>query len=444
MRRMAIVLVVAVLLAGCAWARPRFDGARTAHNPIEVGISRENVATLTESFRVFTANVDPPPAFVVAHGHLYVQGSPTQVFDSAGGPSCSGSPRTCPAQWSVPESSPPEVVGDTLYSASAAYDADGVRGCSGAPKVCEPLWMDRDAGSQTATVDLATLHFGFGGNGNAHGAETVVLNGFRNPKPASCTAPAGQLPSCSVAWTRVVGSGSSGGIVGQPAIADGRLFTSYSAVGAPHGTLMAFDGSVTTTNASLWTAVLPGVGSPDIAVADGIVVTTAQTPTGKVVVAYDAAGVKNCSGTPTVCTPLWVSDPWTGAGFDAAPALANGVLYRAVGDQLRAYDLHGVKGCSGTPVVCQKLWVGAVGPGVTAPAVANNVVYTSASDGTVQAYDAQGVTGCSATTRVCGPLWQTNLGSVAGPVEVSGGRIYVGTGTATGFGADSVRVFAPS
>jgi hypothetical protein len=230
--------------------------------------------------------------------------------------------------------------------------------------------------------------------------------------------------------------------VGLPAVANGHVFSSYSAVGAPNGTLLAFDGSA--TYSPVWTASLPGVGSQDIAVADGVVVTTAQTPTGSVVVAYDAAGVRNCSGQPKVCTPLWTSDPWTGAGFDAAPALANGVLYRAVGNQLRAYDLHGVQGCSGTPVVCQKLWVATVGPNVTAPAVANNVVYTSASDGTVEAFDAQGVTGCSATTRVCGALWDTNLGSAAGPVEVSGGRVYVGTGDPTGFGTGSVRVFAPS
>jgi outer membrane protein assembly factor BamB len=62
---------------------------------------------------------------------------------------------------------------------------------------------------------------------------------------------------------------------------------------------------------------------------------------------------------------------------------------------------------------------------VTAPAVANSVVYTSASDGTVQAYDARGIDSCSATTHVCAPLWSTDVAAAAGPVEVAMGRVYV-------------------
>ena len=58
--------------------------------------------------------------------------------------------------------------------------------------------------------------------------------------------------------------------------------------------------------------------------------------------------------------------------------------------------------------------------------MANGLVYVSAADGTVQAYDAAGVTDCSATTRVCSALWDTNIGGSVGPVEVAGGRVYVG------------------
>ena len=60
----------------------------------------------------------------------------------------------------------------------------------------------------------------------------------------------------------------------------------------------------------------------------------------------------------------------------------------------------------------------------------------------MHAYDAQGVMGCSGAARVCSPLWPTDLGSAAGPVEVSGGRVSVGTGTAAGFGTGSVRRIA--
>jgi hypothetical protein len=101
------------------------------------------------------------------------------------------------------------------------------------------------------------------------------------------------------------------------------------------------------------------------------------------------------------------------------------VLYRSVGSQLRAYDANGVTNCSGTPKVCFPLWKAFVGPNVSAPAVANGLVYVSSSDGTVEAIDAAGIAQCSATTRVCSALWATNVGAAAGAIEVDNGRVYV-------------------
>jgi hypothetical protein len=431
-RRTVLVVVVVVVLAGCAWGRPRFDAANTGHNPLELSIARENVSTLKETFRVSSPGLTTPPTFVVTHNHLYVEGSPSEVFDAVGADGCSGSPRTCQPQWTITQHQSPDVMESTLYLGGAAYDADGVQGCSGSPKVCDPLWFDDGTGAPTGPVDPTKLNLRFGGPA-LHGAEQVNIYGHLIQKPPGCTAPAGIVPSCSAAWGRTLGGGPNGGQVGWPAVADGRIFASYSGVGG-QGILYAFDGR-DATGPTLWSASLPGVGGPTIATADGLVVTTVQTPLGSWLAAYDAAGVKNCSGSPTTCTPVWVSDPWGGAGGDAVPALADGVVYRVTGSQLRAYDLHGVQNCSGSPVVCHQLWVGDVGARVTPPAVANGVVYTSAADGTVQAYDARGVSSCSATTRVCSALWDTNVGSAAGPVEVSAGRVYVATAAGT------VRVF---
>ena len=189
----------------------------------------------------------------------------------------------------------------------------------------------------------------------------------------------------------------------------------------------------------MWSATLDGVGGVGIAVSDGVVVIGANTPSGAKLEAFDAAGTLNCSGVPKTCQPLWVSDPWTGTGFEAAPAIANGRVYRAVGTQLRAYDLHGSPNCSGSPKVCGKLWGAQVGTGVRAPAVANGLVYVSAADGTLQAYDANGSTNCSATTHICSALWDRNLGSSAGPIEVANGRVYVGAvdGNVHGFSLSS-------
>jgi outer membrane protein assembly factor BamB len=428
MRRAAAVLTIVVVLAGCAWARPRFDAAKTGRNPLEVSISRDNVSALRESFRVSApTSIAVAPDVVVARNHLYVSGGPSAVFDAFGVEGCSGSPRTCAPQWTVDGSYFPDVVGSTLYHATTAFDADGVEGCGGTPKVCRPLWFGGRDGSPTGPVDPATLQFGFAGFGG-HGWEDTWLRGYPlHPELDDCVpSPSAGAPECPEAWARYLGGSPNGSTSALPAVADGRVFTAYTSVVTDHGTLYALDGR-DATGPTLWSALLPGENGPDLAVAEGVVVATVHIGLDRQLAAYDAAGVTNCSGAPKVCTPLWVSDIWTGGGDEAAPAIADGIVYRAVGSQLRAYDLHGQQNCSGTPVVCQRLWVASVGNGITAPAVANGLVYVGSADGHVEAFDARGITGCSATTRACGPLWTANVGAAVGNVVVSAGRVYVPT-----------------
>jgi hypothetical protein len=391
---------------------------------------------MRESFRVSTAGAGFAPQVAVVRNHLYVSGGPSAVFDSVGVEGCSGAPRVCAPQWTINQNGELDVIDATLHIGSVAYDADGVRECSGTPKVCEGMWLYTGEGIPTGPVDPTKLHFQLGGY-TFHGSEDLYLDGSLAPKDLSTcvTGVPGTIPGCRVAWTRALGGGPLGSRIGMPAQADGRIFASYSSPVSEQGTLFAFDGR-DAKGPLLWSASLPGKGGPDIAVADGVVVTTVQIGLDWLLAAYDAAGVTNCSGSPKVCTPLWVSDTWTGGGNEVAPAIADGIVYRAVGSQLRAYDLHGQQSCSGTPVVCQRLWVASVGAGITAPAVANGLVYTGAADGSVEAFDARGITGCSATTRVCGPLWTTNVGAAAGEVVVSGGRVYAPAANGV------VRVFA--
>lgn len=422
--------------AACGWARPRYDAANSGFNPAETQIGAGNVGTLGEQYRVASATPNAVPQFVVARGHVFVEGVVPRAFDEQGQAGCSGTPRTCAPQWSLAlsgVSTTPDAMDGVLHLPNLAYDADGQLYCFGAPKTCDPVWTDVASATDGGTVDPVHLHFSVS-RSIGHGAESVSVLGHPSLPDIACQ----HTPNlqCVGTWAAVIGTGPSGGIVASPAIAGGRVFTSYSAVGAPTGRLDAFDGTKGSAP-RLWSAVLPGVGGRGIAVSGGVVVTTVQIGSASELVAYDAAGTTNCSGTPKVCTPIWVSDQWTAAGGDAAPAIANGVVYRAVGTQLRAYDLHGVTGCSGAPKVCQKLWVGAVGPGITAPAVANGLVYTSSSDGWVAAFDAAGIQSCSATTRVCAPLWQTSLGKPLGAVEVADGRVFVPVADGT------VRAYAP-
>jgi outer membrane protein assembly factor BamB len=196
----------------------------------------------------------------------------------------------------------------------------------------------------------------------------------------------------------------------------------------------AFDGSSAAATRR-WTGLVPGVAGPYVAAGGGVVVVNANTTGGAALFAFDAAGVRNCTrAVPNVCLPVWQTDA-VSIGFERPPAIADGVVYRVIGNQLRAYDASGSTGCAGTPRVCQRLWIADAGPGATAPAVANGLVYTSANDGFVEAFDAEGATNCSATTRVCSAIWSADVNVNLGTVEVADGRLFVAAGDG------SVRVF---
>lgn len=438
MRRALVVAAVAMLLAGCSWARPRFDAANTGNNPLETKISAANVAQLSRQFVAASTTPAAIPQFVVGRAHLYVSGSPIRAYDAAGVAGCStASPRLCSPQWSLDTFGEPDVIGKTLYRGGNAYDADGTVNCTGVPKVCAQVWQEGIGSAPTGPTNPDALHFNGRRFFNPHGGEYVSLDAYDAP---CAPAPA----DCPLRWgpgSDALGTGGDGGVIDEPAVGGGRVFGAYSPVGA-NATIRAFDGTIGIAP-QLWSATLDGVlaprlpqqpsplGAVGVAVSDGVVVIGVQTPSGAKLEAFDAAGTVNCSGVPKTCQPLWVSDPWTGIGVEAPPAIANGRVYRSVGSQLRAYDLHGSTNCTGSPRVCNKLWVAEVGAGVRAPAVANGLVYVSAADGTVQAYDAQGITSCSATTRVCSALWDTNVGGAAGPVEIADGRVYVGTADGT-------------
>jgi outer membrane protein assembly factor BamB len=421
MRRALVVATVALVLAGCAWARPRFDPANTGHNGFEPRISAGNVAQLTEQYVAPSATTTGIPAFVSARGHLFVGGNPIRAFDVAGVDGCSGaSPRACTPQWKLDTFGAPDVIGKALYAGLIAYDADGATNCGGTPKTCTRVWNEGVGSVPAGPTNPDAMHFDFFRGFLAHGGEYVGLTAYDTPCPP--------IPAdCPLRWgtgSDALGGGANGGVLDGPAVADTRVFAAYSPVGQP-ATLRAFDGTAGSAP-QLWSATLDGAGGTGIAVAEGVLVVGSNASGGSKLEGFDAAGVVSCSGVPKTCQPLWVTDAVVGGG-DSAPAIANGVVYRAVGSQLRAYDLHGATGCTGTPKVCTPLWSAEVGAGVSAPAVANGLVYVAAGTGTVRAYDAAGVASCSTTTHVCTPLWTASVGSAAGPVAVGDGHVLVGT-----------------
>ncbi len=427
----AILLgAMVLLLSGCLWPQARFGPSNGGFNPFEYWIGSGNVGSLAPAF---TAPAGwSPLAPVVARNSLYVGAAGgLKTFDARGTLGCAGVPKICTPLWTATGLSgkPVATANDILFTLSGnqllAFDANGVTGCGGAPKTCTPLWAGSLGLGEGRSLSLADgvvyviVVTSFGGGG-----ETDALLAF---DAAGSTGCGGTPKVCTRLWTGGVGGGFAGAGVGGPAVANGRVFATYTRPGV--SVVEAFDAAgVTGCSGSpkscspLWTGNTGGGSVP--AIADGIVY-VGGSPTA--LPAFDAAGINGCSGTPTTCTPLWTLTD--ASGLTSPPALANGVAYVGTfAGGLLAFDAKGVNGCSGSPKTCAPLWHATVGSGLAnPPSVANGVVYASANDGSIRAFDAAGVSGCSGSPKTCSSLWSTMLGAVPGSPIVARGTVYIPT-----------------
>jgi outer membrane protein assembly factor BamB len=280
--------------------------------------------------------------------------------------------------------SSPVVVNGVVYVGSDdhklyAFDAAGTRNCSGSPKVCAPLWTATTGGVVRAspTIVGGIVYVGSGDG---------KLSAFDASGATNCS---GSPKTCTPLWT---------------AVTAGEIFFSSPAVST--GTVYVGAG---------------GLGSSDT------------------LYAFDAAGTKNCSGSPKVCHALWTA---TTAGPASPPAVTNGRVYVGVfGGSLDTFDAAGVTGCSGTPKTCVPLWTAPTGAFSenSAPAVANGVVYIGSGESTavgqLLAFDAAGTTNCSGTPKTCTPVWRSGSlsdGPITSSPTVANGFVYVGVAGFTG------------
>jgi len=267
-------------------------------------------------------------------------------------------------------------------------------------------------------------------------------------------------------------------IVSAPSIAGGVAY-----VGSRDNKLYAFSANGTTgcsgrpkKCAPLWsTPRLGGAVVSTPAVANGMVYVGSV---GEKMFAFDAAGVKNCSGTPKVCRPLWsramsgdvIASPTVAGGvvyviaahnvsdeldaldgttgalrWDAivdtdlstsehsasAVTVANGIVYAGFNASdadvamVAAFDAHGVKGCRGVPNTCEPLWTAPLRDAIRerTPVFANASLFAS-NDFGLNVYDPAGVKGCSRTPKTCSPLW-SGAAPLATPT-VANGIVFVG------------------
>jgi hypothetical protein len=159
--------------------------------------------------------------------------------------------------------------------------------------------------------------------------------------------------------------------------------------------------------------------------------------------AFDANGATSCSGSPKVCQPLWTGV----SGTFTAPAVANNVVYttgETTGSaQVFAYSANGTTNCSGVPTTCTPLWTGtmAVPTSTSAPSVANGVVYTESNNGKLFAFDANGITGCTGAPTTCSPLWTAALSGTPqfdSSPAVANGIVYAPSSTLQAFDAKGI------
>ena len=143
--------------------------------------------------------------------------------------------------------------------------------------------------------------------------------------------------------------------------------------------------------------------------------------------AFSATGTTGCSGTPKKCAPLW-STPRLGGDITSTPAVANGTVYvGSVGEKVVAFDAAGVKNCTGAPKVCRPLWSRATsGDVIASPTVAHGVVYVIAAHDVSDELDA--IAGTSG-----GLKWRAILDTdlsipehSASAVTIANGLVYAG------------------
>ena len=415
---MGVIALVAVLvLAACQdWAQYMGD---SAHDGVATGVtfvSTSNAGSLSETWTLPVGSPTSMP--VVSGGQLYVASRVGLLIAAStdGTTDCSGTPVVCQPEWTASMSgltmtTTPAVANSVVYedfdSSSipagtlAAFDANGSTNCSGSPKVCQPLWT----ASATSYQGVAAS----GGVVYLDDVPTQQLEAFDANGVTNC---AGTPAVCQPLWTASIGA------LGIPTVANGRVYVASSINGQNWVAVYDAAGNTGCSGSPkvcqpLWKAAMPypGDGSVDVSGGRAFVETQSQLSNDPTLVAFDAGGATNCSGSPVVCQPLWTAH-LGGAPQTNTPAVSGGRVYTASSSDpgaVEAFDAAGSAGCSGTPVVCLPLWYSAASTtSITwqSPMIVNGLVVDSG-----QIYDANGVLGCStATVPICSPLW-----SVPGP-----------------------------
>ncbi len=425
MLALGVVALVVVATACQDWTGYMGGGGLNGNASGETTIGLGNLSKLAKVYTVPVVGDSAPMTGVTTSGLKLFASSTAQLVaaDLQHKTNCSGAPLVCQPLWtaSLPNVGPggasqPLVANHVVYESSdgvnptgqlQAYDANGVTNCGGSPVVCLPLWSANAPSASGPNVDDGNL---FVASPRLGQLQAYDANGVTN-----C---GGSPVVCQPLWTATVSSNS------VPSIANGKVYVATKSGGSPALDVYDESGTTNCTGAPkvcqpLFSATLPANTLGSVDVSGGVAyVQTANSNASGTLVAVDANGVTNCSGSPLVCQPLWTA-PSAGKADNGTPAVANGRVY-TIGNEgvtvLSAYDAAGATNCSGAPKVCQPLFSGPGGVSSESPLVTNGLVFTGA-----KAWDAAGVVNC---VPFCQPVWA--LADGGQEVTISDGTLLVG------------------
>lgn len=445
---LVLVLVASVVLSACQWSMPRFDAAGSGHNSFDTSIGVGDLASVELRTTAVVPGATAGGTPVVAGNLVYVTsggvGGGLRAFAVDGSTGCAGTPATCAPVWSA------AATGDVGQAAVAggvvvvavgadlhAYSAGGTTGCSGSPAVCSPLW--------TAP--------GWGGTPVVAGGRLFVSAGTRlgSFDAAGIDGCGGEPVVCTPAWSADLGDAFSPfpdvESISPPAVADGAVYVglwqnnSYLN-GGDYGSVVAFDaagvdgcGGTPTTCAPRWWATT-GAVTRSPAVVDGVVVVNGRDTgeyeidgdvytTGRSTVsAFDVAGCE--SGAPEPCQPSWRASTQLGQfGAPYSVAIADGFVHASWSDPTLGPSVATFP-LTAAPGCTPATDCPPVRLAPTSPSTAELTVGNGVLYAGRAAFDATGATGCSVPPVVCAPVWTA-------PVPATGTHtFFLGNGRVVG------------
>ena len=386
-RRSSALLVSLVLFAAaCDWGMSGFGPARTGFSARENAITVANVATLTEAWNSGPGTLSTGP--VVGSGKVFVNSAPPSgsdvtslnAYDVDASPACRGSvTAVCAATWSHPFAtsnfirspfvvSAPSVDAGTVIVGATSLSSSGVYAITS--------FIDAATGGDRYAV------FGGGGNGGSPAVDGDVM-------AASITNIAKPIPS--PVWFDTMGVFDTR--------SHARRF--LAAIGPGSAGVPTF----------------ARFSSPSIS--DEVVYALTQNT----LFAYDLGGVTNCGNfyflTGPICLPLWSAPMAHPGGYDAMPAVANGLVY--VPELDGHVEVFNAAGCGA--VTCASVWSAVAGSVHLSPvAVTESTLFAGSDDGRLYAFAAGG---CGATT--CQPTWRADFGAPAHTPSVAGSLVFIGS-----------------